>query len=82
MTHDPKIILEGLACCGKDLLSCELCPFIDNCTDLEKDSSQLIKDLMSMNAELNTIVDNLKNSLKEKLDYIAELEDMVGMPRE
>lgn len=82
MTHDPEIILEGLSCCGRSIPACEICPFIDNCTDLEKDSSQLIKNLMSMNAELNTMVDNLKTSLTEKLEYIAELEDMVGMPHE
>ena len=82
MTHDPKIILEGLDCCGKSVPACERCPYTNDCKELEHDASKLIKDLMSMNAELNITVDNLENSLKEKLEYISELEEMVGMPSE
>lgn len=85
MTQDPNIILKGLHCCSRGNCDCDNCPYLQDgvfCRELESDSAELIQFLLEQLDNLERLNAQLMNDIDEKLKYILELEEMVGMPGE
>ena len=80
MKKDVETIQRGLSCCSvNDASNCDVCPYDGNCMDLEKDANDVINILLAKITELESIVEAMSTDIDNKLEYIYQLEERLGI---
>ena len=73
-------IKNGLNCCIKNTVNdCCVCTYDSHCADIKKDANDVINILLAKITELESIVEAMSTDIDNKLEYIYQLEERLGI---